>query len=190
MNKEIEIKVILKNKKKVLLFLNKNAKKIEKKEQKDSYFILPDNNFFKENPVRRYLRVRSQEKSGSLDYHFCHLDENGKLLWTDEYKTRIEDSKMMIKIFENLGLVNYIEVNKKRLVYSYNGFQISIDEVKGLGTFIEVEFSTMEKLNKTKSKLIKDKCWTILSEIGADWIDAPNLGYPDLLIASQGNFVA
>lgn len=189
MNKEIEIKVILKNKIKVLLFLNKKAKKIEEKEQKDTYFIMPDKNFFKENPVRRYLRVRSQKKSGSLDYHFCHLDDDGNLLWTDEYETIIEDPKMMIKIFENLGLVNYIEVNKKRSVYDYKGFQISIDEIKGLGTFIEVEFLTREKLTKAKNKLIKDECWAILYETGAEWINAPNLGYPDLLVALRENFV-
>lgn len=183
MNNEIEIKVVLKNRNKVLRFLKKNAKKIADKAQKDIYFVMPNANFFEEKPVTRYLRVRSQGKEDcSFDYHVCHIDKQGNLLWTKEYEVGICDSNMLAQILKKLGLIDVVVVKKARAVFQFNKFKISVDQINKLGSFIEIEFSTKERVTKAKSEIIKKECYLVLETIGAKWEQAPKLGYPDLLL--------
>ena len=98
MNKEIEIKVKLDNKEVFLSNLQQQAKFQKEINQRDIYFIMPQANFFQEQPIKRYLRLRSSDKGSSFDYHFCNLDKDNKLLWTDEYETGVVNPEMMVEI--------------------------------------------------------------------------------------------
>ena len=45
----------------------------------------------------------------------------------------------MTSICEQLGFVLHVRVNKIRRKASFNGYEICLDEVEDLGSFIEVE---------------------------------------------------
>lgn len=178
MHEEIEIKVIVENPEDVISFLEKNGKYIKSKNQIDSYYVTPTKDFFTENPVKEYLRIREQSDNNEVAYHFCHYDNDGKLLKTDEYESGVEDPKMLELIFNKIGLVNKVTVNKERKCYEYKNFEVLVDNIKDLGSFIEVETECTDG----DYKKAKDSCMEILNELGAKWREAPNMGYPDMLL--------
>ncbi|MEM4928339.1 MAG: class IV adenylate cyclase, partial [Acidilobaceae archaeon] len=63
------------------------------------------------------------------------LDYKGRL----ELTTVVADENSLREILEALGFRSAIVVIKKRRSYGKNGVEISLDEVDGLGCFIEIE---------------------------------------------------
>ena len=45
----------------------------------------------------------------------------------------------MVEILENMGFIKLCEIKKERKVYLLAGLEISLDEVDGLGSFMEIE---------------------------------------------------
>jgi|GEM_PF-1523422 len=186
MQKEIEIKVRLNNVAKVRDYLEKEANPLGEKEQIDTYFVMPEIDFFEEKPVHRYLRVRQHlQASGSIDLHVCNLDGNNKLLWTDEYECKLENPEVMLTIFDKIGLIRRVTVKKQRQKFKYQDFVITIDEIDSLGTFIEIEITTEEELDEDKAKFIKNRCFECLEQIQAEWEKVPDLGYPELILKKE-----
>lgn len=115
----------------------------------------------------RYLRIRrnGNDKNGSLAYHEVPDDNI-----TEEWETEVSEFEITKKLIQKLGFSIDVTVIKKRDKYKLDGEQILLDEVKGLGLFIEIEATSMENLKGLIKKLnLKEK--NIIS--GA--------GYPDLL---------
>jgi adenylate cyclase class 2 len=46
----------------------------------------------------------------------------------------------MLEIFKALGFNVFIIVSKKRKVYQYNEYKVYLDDVEGLGKFVEIEY--------------------------------------------------
>ena len=180
MNQEVEIKVIAKNQKKAEEIIKKKAKFVKEREQIDEYFVPDNNDFFKEKNTKEYLRVRNETGKNKICYHYCHFDKNGFLLKTDEYESNVEDPKMVSEILKKLKMTNKVTVKKHRKYYEYKDFEILIDNIKGLGTFIEVEARVVEDLEKTRKS-----CYDILDELGIEWKKAPEMGYPDMLLEKE-----
>ena len=51
----------------------------------------------------------------------------------------IEDENKCRKIFEHLGFAAVREVVKDREIYRYKNYEISLDDVKGLDPYMEIE---------------------------------------------------
>jgi predicted adenylyl cyclase CyaB len=178
MNEEIEIKVFLKNQKEVEEKLKNIAKFVKEKKQTDEYFVPKHKDFFKFNPVTEYLRVRNENGKNCIEYMFCHFDKEGWLVKTDEYKLKIDDTEMASEILKKLEMIHKVTVTKVRKVFDYKDFEVCIDFIKELGYFIEVEAKKMlGSLEETKKK-----CYDVLSEIGADWEQTKNMGYPLMIL--------
>ncbi len=178
MNEEIEIKVALKNPAQVEETLNKIAKFINSKEQVDQYFTPKNHDFFKQKPVTEFLRIRTDKDNSSLDYHFCHFDNNNDLLKSDEYETEINNPEVFASTLKNLGFIKKVTVTKLRKTFIYKDFEIVLDFIKELGPFLEVEakksFGTAEQT--------RAECLKILKEINAEWDKPINKGYPELVL--------
>ncbi|MCX6707687.1 MAG: class IV adenylate cyclase [Candidatus Woesearchaeota archaeon] len=181
MNEEIEIKVSVKNLGKAEEKLRKIARFVKAKDQKDEYFMPPNKDYFAEKPTKEYFRVRNEKGKGHINYSFCHYGKDGKLLKTDEYETDINDPETMSVILGKIGMIKKVIVEKHRKMFEYKDFEICLDEIKGLGFFVEVEAKKM----MGSPEETKRKCYEILEEIGADWKDAPNMGYPDMVIRKE-----
>ena len=179
MHEEIEIKVMVENPEDVLEFLEKNGKYIETKNQTDNYYIIPSKDFFAESPVKEYLRIREEALNDQVAYHFCHYDKDGKLEKTDEYETKIDDPKVLQLIFSKASLIKKITVSKKRTHFEYKGFRVLVDYIDGLGSFIEVETECVDR----DYKKAKNNCLEVLKDLEANWKEASNMGYPDMLLS-------
>jgi len=181
MNEEVEIKVILKNSDDVISFLNEKAKFVKEKNQKDEYFVPIHKDFFSVNPTKEYLRVRYEEEKNHFGYHFCHFEDDGSLLKTDEYETKVENPEIISEILKKLDMIHKVTITKHRKFYDYKNFEILIDYIEELGYFLEIEAKKIDGSIKNT----KEQCYKILEELGAEWEKAPNMGYPDMLLEKQ-----
>lgn len=147
----------------------------KQKEHVDRYLLVN-----RKNPdgTRDYLRIREDVRSGrcSLDFHRVI-----SALETRENEITIENGDDAESLFNGLGYEVRCVVQKVREEYHKKRTIITIDTVKNLGCFVEVESDSEKELRKTVDLLglafeerIKKK------------------GYPDLLMETlrvkKGNF--
>ena len=70
----------------------------------------------------------------------------------------MESSNNAKKILQNLGFQVFAKIKKKRMNWSKNNFVISFDRVEDLGSFLEIETTTIsersEEIIKSKEKII------------------------------------
>uniref|UniRef100_UPI002FE27DBA class IV adenylate cyclase n=1 Tax=Methanothrix soehngenii TaxID=2223 RepID=UPI002FE27DBA len=71
-----------------------------------------------------------------------------------ELTIRIDDPTQMRDVLSLLGFVLSAKVRKKRTKYSYQGMVIALDEVEGLGTFLEVEAQAEANWEKEKDRVL------------------------------------
>jgi adenylate cyclase class IV len=92
-NIEIEQKYRVRNKRKLLVWLGRNAKKVYEYHQVDEYFTRPDKNFFDKKIPVEYLRIRRSGEKYSIAYKHWYSTEKGEGSHCDEFETDVEDGK-------------------------------------------------------------------------------------------------
>jgi adenylate cyclase, class 2 len=152
---EIEIKARLRDKEKIksqLKILGATEKK--KKHQLDRYYNHPTKDIRETNEYIR-LRYLSNENEGIFCYH---INLKGA---TEELEVAIKDIDKFKKILELSGYKKLGLIDKKRETFVLKDFEITLDEVKNVGNFIEIE--TEGNLNEVKEK--KVKCIELLKRL-------------------------
>lgn len=155
MSVEAEIKAAWTGTEKQLLDLGAVYEKTVR--QSDLYFQHPCRDFRQTDEA---LRIRVEDGKYFITYKGPKLDETTKT--RNEYEYPIDGE--FGKILESLGFTPSGKVEKSRKEYLLENIIICIDEVKGLGTYIELESDNMdnrEKLFKTIEKLGIDRSKTI-----------------------------
>ena len=156
---EIEIKCYCDDDKNVKNLLSEiGAKLIDRRIENDIYFNHPAKNF---KDTDEALRIRTIGERTIVTYKGPKVSKISKA--RIEYETGVEDYSSMNNILLNLGFIESGTVKKERHIYSFNGMEISIDYVEGLGIFVEIEkigdlkdevekelFNTADKLGLTK----------------------------------------
>jgi adenylate cyclase class 2 len=185
-NIEVELRYKVKNKKKLLKWLEKNAKKAYEFRQIDEYYTPAHKNYFDKKYPSEYLRIRKSGDKYSITYKYWHSKGGGKeYSHCDEYKTDVEDGKQMRKIFKALNFKLLVVVDKHRTAYNYKNFEIVIDVVKSLGTICEVEVKGMYKSVDEAQKMIRELAGE-LDFTKADRGDDLKLGYAYLIAKKKG----
>jgi len=175
---EIEIKVKIENVEPLVSFLNKNAEFKSEERQIDEYFTPIHRNFLSIRPVKEWLRLRNENNRYSINYKNWHFDENGKTSNCDEFETPVKDIEQMRKLFTTLDIKSIGKVDKTRKTWDYKDYEISVDIVNTLGTFVEIEF----KGYSDEPKKITDEMVKFLEGIGVGKIQRNYQGYPFLLL--------
>lgn len=116
---------------------------------RDLYFNSPSRDFKKSDEA---LRIRIKEDGARLTYKGPKLDPQTKS--RRELTVKIDDPAQMGEILSFLGFVFSAEVRKRRTKYSYQGMVIALDEVEGLGTFLEVEAQSEEDWENEKERVL------------------------------------
>lgn len=175
---EIEVKFPLKNEKAIIAFLNKNAQqKTTRVVQKDSYFTPPHKNFLSPKFPYEWLRLRESGEETVLNYKHFYPENEKTIDYCDEFETKV-DSPVIRKIFANLQFKELVIVEKSRSTWIFKDIEIAIDNVKGLGSFIELEITTpFEDPKKAKEYL-----YAVIKEIGVETGEEDYRGYPFLLL--------
>lgn len=154
---EIEIKATFEDKTKLKSKLESLGAKTEKeKHQIDEYYNHPSRDTRK---TKEYLRLRYKpgETKAVFAYHVNIADGV-----TKEYEVPIENLSTFKEILKSLNFPLLGVIDKKRETYKLGEFIITIDEVKDIDNFIEIEVDGEESEVAAK----KAQCVAMLEKLG------------------------
>ena len=124
----------------------------------DLYFNSPLRDFKRSDEA---LRIRIKEEGARLTYKGPKIDSSTKSRL--ELTVRIDDARQMEEILGHLGFILSATVFKRRSKYSYKGVTLALDEVEGLGCFLEVEALAEADIEEQRRKVVG-----IMRELGLD----------------------
>jgi adenylate cyclase class 2 len=176
---EIEVKFPLKNTAELAARLNSIAK-LAKKDvfQKDTYFIPAHRNFLAVKRPYEWLRLRETAKGAHFNYKHFYPENVEVTEYCDEFETNVESADAIRKILASLDFKDVVVVEKKRSTWMFKDVEIAIDDIKGLGPYIEAE----AKKEFETPKKAKEYLRAILKEIGAELGDEELRGYPFIIL--------
>lgn len=154
---EIEIKAICENKEEVKTKLKEiDAVEGKQKHQIDEYYNHPSRDT---RQTKEYIRLRYKPDSqeGVFAYHLNISDGV-----TKEFEIKVDNVKTFKEILEKLGFPLLGVIDKQRETYTHNDFKITLDDVKDIGMFVEIETDGEESEIKEK----KEQCAKLLEQLG------------------------
>jgi len=179
-DKEIEIQVQIEKSKDLIIFLKKSARFVSEEHQVDKYFSPKYRDFLKVRPIKEWLRLRTSTGGNSINYKNWHYDKKGRSHYCDEYETPVEDLKQIEKIFGSLDIGQITIVDKLRKIFRYKDFEISLDHIRGLGDFVEIEYKGRQV--KKKPDEITKEMIEFLKKLNCGKISRNYVGYPFQLL--------
>ncbi len=175
---EIEIKIRVKDPEKLRKMLERKQFKLEETEtNKDTYYTVKHRDFM---ATKECLRVRDmpEKKKVVLTYKPASskamLQE--KMIWKKELETTVGSAEVIEGILEAIDATKLAVVEKQRESYSKEDIHATIDQVKGVGCFMEIEKMSND-VEKTKKEL-----WALLGELGFKESDVEVKNYRDLVM--------
>ena len=115
---------------------NLGAIKSKKEFQEDIYFASPIVDFAQTDEA---LRIRTTNNNIFITYKGPKLNKDAKT--RKEVEMSIESASKAKDIFEEIGFKEVRTVRKNRQYYTYENFEISLDDVEGLNPYMEIEIS-------------------------------------------------
>lgn len=181
--KEIEVEVAFDNSKEEVIRILSKYEYIDEKEIYDTYYYDPQRpNLKPEEDLRlnETFRVRKTDSSSYITYKKQHF--KGKLwIYSDEYEISIGDADTIKKVISLLGLKPLIEVHNKRKIYKHKNFEIELEEIDGLGLFIEVE-----KMSRSDDEMReKEKIREFIRGLGLKNVRELNIGKNQYLLSKK-----
>jgi len=154
---EIEIKATFDDKEQVKNALKALGAQEEKmKHQIDEYYNHPSRDTRKTKEYIR-LRFKPEDTKGVFAYHVNIADGV-----TKEYEVPVENLPVFHEILKGLNFPLLGVIDKKRETFKLGAFSITIDEVKDIGNFIEIETDGEESQIAEK----KAECLEVLKKMG------------------------
>ena len=114
------------------------AKKIAEEAMEDVYFSHPSRDFGKTDEA---LRLRKRADGVELSYKGPRMKME-RVKAREEINLKIDDALMAQRIIERLGFTEVCTVKKNRRSYDLDKIRVDVDEVDGLGEFVELEILT------------------------------------------------
>jgi adenylate cyclase, class 2 len=121
---------------------------------------------------RNIIRIRDTKGKHILTLKRDREDE----LDCIEIETEVGDPEAMRDMLHMMGYEERVRVNKLRRKAAYRDYEICLDEVEGLGSFIEVE-----KISEESGEAIKNEILEFLISLGVSPNDRVFHGYDTLL---------
>lgn len=134
--------------------------------QEDVYFSLP---------LPKLLRVRKLGNLGEVFLTYKEIKDPGKNEEFDEIEVGVSDFDKTVEIFRRLGFEEDIVVRKKRLVYRLGEVTFELNDVEGLGGFLDIEVIS-EDVDDAKRKI-----WEVAKKLGLSGEDVEPRLYQELL---------
>ncbi|MFQ5822079.1 MAG: class IV adenylate cyclase [Candidatus Heimdallarchaeota archaeon] len=178
---EIEVKVRVREPERIKNCLDLLGYEFLKKEHQEDTYFKSSFRSFKE--TREILRVRKQIP-GSDVVTFKRPKLRSEIKAREEIEVNIDNSSEVIKLLTALGYEPWITVEKEREIYRFDKFTISLDKVKDLGHFMEIE----AKIEETQSKLeVEQEIFNLLNRIGISKNLIAGRSYFELILEKHKN---
>ena len=138
------------------------------KHQINTVFLLPEQVDAPILPGSKIMRVRDvlDPETGELQRSLMTLKiERQAKLVSDEYEFAVDDGNMARQMLTALGWQEVVTVDKVRLESKTEDYTICVDEVAGLGLFIELEVLTEDDANADN---IQQQMYSFLKNLNID----------------------
>lgn len=182
--KEIEILVKLNEDMDKVLKKFEEFNYISKESVIDEYYYDPKRDNLKpniNNQMNECLRLRKKGNKNYITYK-DDVYENNIWLYSNEYETEIKDIEVLKEILNRLGLKKLITIKNNKTTYTYNDYEIVLEEVEDLGYFMEVEYLTKEDVDV---KEIKKQIQTFIDSLNLKVSKELNIGKPELMLKKK-----
>lgn len=179
MAREIEIKCRLRDKTATLSALeNLGIKLSEPNKQHDVVYAWPG---VKDNaPGSVWLRIRTENDKKHI---FTLKKQHIGSLDSIEHETEVKDAGELEAIIKEMGYELYSDLTKIRQKSKFEDIEICVDEVPGLGFFIEAELIMK---NDSDHDEAVTRLWQFFDSLGLDRADEEHEGYDVLERAKRG----
>jgi predicted adenylyl cyclase CyaB len=191
-NKEIEIKVKVEHSQKLIDFLEKEGEFMYESSQKDEYFSPKEHSFLRVIPVVQWLRLRTSDKKSEITYKKWYYSDVDKInaLYCDEYESKVEKSDQLELILKALNFESIVIVDKVRKVWNFKDYEIALDMVAELGSYVEIEYKNQEEnedFQEEKVEIILQEMKDFLEGILGEKVERDTSGgYPFALLKKKG----
>tara|TARA_Y100000310_G_scaffold240778_1_gene244682 strand:- start:1648 stop:2202 length:555 start_codon:yes stop_codon:yes gene_type:complete len=147
----------------------------KEKNQVDSIFKKKGDELKPQGPGDFILRIRESDKNFLT---FKALTETTGA-WV-EHETEVQNAEEMNEILVKSGFSKALTMTKKRLCGALDDFELCLDDIKELGTFIEIA------LDSDDEKKAKEEIVGLLNKLGFDESQIVHKGYVAILFERQG----
>lgn len=179
------------------------AERVDARRQRDVYYDAPHRDFAETDEALRVRRETplpdgigsvetpddSPEGIGTaempddaattkLTYKGPLLDEGSKT--RSEHETSVDDAEAMAGVLSGLGFEPAATVEKRREFWSHEGFTVTLDDVAGLGEFVEIERAVDDE---AAIEATRDDALETLDRLGIDGSTQIRTSYLGLLLA-------
>lgn len=156
---EVEVKAEINNFKEMEEKLEKlGAEKSKKEFQEDIYFASPIVDFARSDEA---LRIRSTNNDTFITYKGPKLNDKAKT--RKEVEMAIESARKARDILEEIGFKEVRRVRKNRQYYTFENFEISLDDVEGLRPYMEIEIALEGNSDYSE---VQDKIFKLFEKLG------------------------
>lgn len=100
-----------------------------------------------------------------------------------EHEVEVDNEQEMRSIIGRLGYELYSDLTKIRRKAKYNNIEICLDEVPGLGNYLEAEILADENVD---GDVVKEQLWNLFEDLGLKKSDEVHDGYDVLMRRKEG----
>ncbi|NJE00844.1 class IV adenylate cyclase [Thermococcus sp. JdF3] len=144
---------------------------VQEELQEDLYFSLPPHEL---------LRVRRLSNLGRSFLTYKRIADPGRNEEFDEIEVEVSDFDGTVEILKRLGFREDIWIRKRRLVYRLDGVTFELNEVAGLGDFLDIEVIS-DNVEEAKRRI-----WEIAGRLGLTEDDVEPRLYQELIREKMG----
>jgi adenylate cyclase, class 2 len=124
--------------------------------QLDTFYDRPGNELLQAGSG---LRLRQEQQQNNCKNILCFKGPAQKSNYKhrEEIEVEVNDTNQVSILLDRLGYKPILTVEKKRTVWNFNNCLVCLDEVNGLGNFLEIEGQTEDDINTVAAKLKLDQ---------------------------------
>jgi adenylate cyclase class 2 len=186
---EVEVKVAVDDKRVMQKkLIESGAEVLNSEVQIDIYFEHPCRTFVETDEAVRIRTKSPLEDEGpstsqdlkELTYKGPKIDKTTKT--RIEYSVGIDDADQLTAILESLGFTPLTKITKRRTFFELRGITITIDDVEGVGLFLELESIAYQKKEMESAKRV---IFELLDELGIDAKETIRDSYLEMYLAGR-----
>lgn len=172
--REIEIKARVKNKTELLAKIaEKGIALSPAKRHHDVVFCKPGQQDYEPGSI--WLRIRTEDDKKVT---WTMKVDTGRKLDSIEHEVEVSDGEILEKMLLQLGNEMYSDLTKTRQKAKVGEIEMCVDDVDGLGTYIEAEKLCADDADYDT---VAAELWAFLADLGVTQADKETLGYDVLL---------
>ena len=154
------------------------ATHVDSRTQTDTYYNAPHRDFAETDEA---LRIRHEQPADGeavtkVTYKGPLVESESKT--REEHETTVDSEAALEGVLSGLGFEPAATVEKDREFYALEGYTITLDDVTGLGEFVEIE----QEATESEVEAVREGAVDLLSALGLDSGEQIRTSYLGLLL--------